>query len=288
MPGIERYGLEHLPSLSDRALALGIPALVIFPCIDPALKDAEGSLSANPDNLTCRAIKTLRAHNDTLSLICDVALDPYTDHGHDGIIRDGVVDNDLTVDALIQQSLVQIDAGCDSLAPSDMMDGRIKKLRDALEERKLTNIRLISYAAKYASAFYGPFRQALSLGQTSTNLSARVKDEKRGYQMDIGNSDEAMYEIALDIAEGADSIIIKPAMPYLDIIQRAATEFPIPLIAYQVSGEYAMLHAAAQNDWLSLEKTMFESLLAFKRAGARAIISYFAPQAAERIKNFSS
>jgi porphobilinogen synthase len=248
--------------------------VAIFPVIDPSLKTPDGELAANPQNLICRAVRAVKAACPNLGVICDVALDPFTTHGQDGLVREGYVVNDATIQALIQQALVQVEAGCDVIAPSDMMDGRIGALRDALEAQGHVNVRILSYAAKYASAFYGPFRDAVG---SKKNLGG---GDKRTYQMDPANADEALREIALDLAEGADMVMVKPGMPYLDVVARVKDRFGVPTFAYQVSGEYAMLHAASQLGWLSLEQVAMESLLAFKRAGADGVLTYFAKDAA--------
>ena len=238
----------------------------------------DGAEAANRENLVCRAVRALKAAVPDIGIICDVALDPFTSHGQDGILEDGYVVNDRTIDMLIKQALVQAEAGCDILAPSDMMDGRIGAIRAALEERGMVNTQIMSYAAKYASAFYGPFRDAV---QSSGNLG---RTDKKNYQMDPANSEEALREVALDLAEGADMVIVKPGMPYLDICRRVKERFGVPLYAYQVSGEYAMLQAAGRNGWLDLDAVMAESLLAFKRAGCDGILTYFAPAMAEKLK----
>ncbi len=278
MPGVERYSIELLVENAARARDLGIPAIALFPVIDQTLKSDDGAEAANPDNLVCRAVRAIKAEVPDIGIICDVALDPFTSHGQDGILENGYVVNDRTIEMLIRQALVQAEAGCDILAPSDMMDGRIGAIRAALEERGMVNTQIMSYAAKYASAFYGPFRDAV---QSSANLG---KTDKKNYQMDPANSEEALREVALDLAEGADMLIVKPGMPYLDICRRVKERFGVPLYAYQVSGEYAMLQAAAQNGWLDLDAVMTESLLAFKRAGCDGILTYFAPAMAERLR----
>ena len=274
MPGVNRLSIDLLVEACREAEALGIPAVAIFPVIDPALKTPDGELAANPQNLICRAVRAVKAACPNLGVICDVALDPFTTHGQDGLVREGYVVNDQTIQALIQQALVQVEAGCDVIAPSDMMDGRVGALRDALEAHGHVNVRILSYAAKYASAFYGPFRDAVG---SKKNLGG---GDKRTYQMDPANGDEALREIALDLEEGADMVMVKPGMPYLDVVARVKDRFGVPTFAYQVSGEYAMLHAAAQLGWLSLEQVAMESLLAFKRAGADGVLTYFAKDAA--------
>ena len=274
MPGVSRHGIDRLVTQALEAEALGIPAIAVFPSIDPALKDNEGTLAGDGDNLVCRAVRAVKKACPELGVICDVALDPFTDHGHDGILRDGKIVNDETVAVLCRQAVCQADAGCDIIAPSDMMDGRVAAIRAALDDAGHQNVQIMSYAAKYASGFYGPFRDAVGAGKLAGG------DGKASYQMNPANSDEAMHEISLDLAEGADIVIIKPGMPYLDILGRAKAEFGVPCVAYQVSGEYAMIKAASGNNWLHGERAMMESLLGFKRAGADAILTYFAPDAA--------
>ena len=274
MPGVSRHSIDRLVTQAREAEALGIPAIAVFPSIDPALKDNEGTLAGDGDNLVCRAVRAVKKACPKLGVICDVALDPFTDHGHDGILRDGEIVNDETVAVLCRQAVCQADAGCDIIAPSDMMDGRVAAIRAALDDAGHQNVQIMSYAAKYASGFYGPFRDAVGAGKLAGG------DGKASYQMNPANSDEAMHEISLDLAEGADIVIIKPGMPYLDILGRAKAEFGVPCVAYQVSGEYAMIKAASANNWLDGERAMMESLLGFKRAGADAILTYFAPDAA--------
>src|SRR6478736_9084433 len=261
MPGVERLTVDQAVREAERAAKLSIPCLALFPFTDPALRDPEGSEALNPDNLVCRAMRAIKKEIPEIGLLCDVALDPYTSHGHDGLMRDGQILNDETLHALVRQTLVQAEAGCDIIAPSDMMDGRVGVIRKALEDAGHQNVQIMAYAAKYASAFYGPFRDAVG-------SSAVLSGDKRTYQMDPANSDEALREVGLDIAEGADMVMVKPGMPYLDIVHRVKDEFGVPTFAYQVSGEYAMLMAAAQNGWLDGDKVMLESLMAFKRAGA--------------------
>lgn len=284
MPGVYRHCIRRLVEQAGEAVSLGIPAIAIFPYLDSKLKDAEGSEAGNPENLVCRAVAAVKSAYPSLGIITDVALDPFTDHGHDGVIRpvalprgDGDehrVENDETVERLCIQALVQAQAGADIIAPSDMMDGRVAAIRKTLDENGFADVIILSYAAKYASAFYGPFRAAVGAGQTSL-----VKG-KASYQMDPANSDEAIREIALDIAEGADWVMVKPGMPYLDIIQRASVAFDVPVFAYQVSGEYAMIEAAAATGSLDGGRAMVESLLALRRAGARGILTYYAPRVA--------
>ena len=274
MPGVSRHSIDRLVTQAREAEALGIPAIAVFPSIDPALKDNDGTLAGDGDNLVCRAVRAVKKDCPELGVICDVALDPFTDHGHDGILRDGEIVNEETVAVLCRQAVCQADAGCDIIAPSDMMDGRVAAIRAALDDAGHQNVQIMSYAAKYASGFYGPFRDAVGAGKLAGG------DGKASYQMNPANSDEAMHEISLDLAEGADIVIIKPGMPYLDILGRAKSEFGVPCVAYQVSGEYAMIKAASANNWLDGERAMMESLLGFKRAGADAILTYFAPDAA--------
>ena len=273
MPGVERLSIDLIVEAAQEATSLGIPAVALFPYTDPKLRTDDAREAFNPDNLVCRATRAIKATGADLGVILDVALDPYTSHGHDGLVRDGVILNDETVEALVKQSLNQVAAGCDVLAPSDMMDGRIGAIRRALEMAGHHDTQIMSYSAKYASAFYGPFRDAV--GSSST-----LKGDKRTYQMDPANTDEAVREVALDIEEGADLVMVKPGMPYLDIVRRVSETFKVPTFAYQVSGEYAMLVAAAERGWLDADKVMMESLLAFKRAGASGILTYFAPRAA--------
>ncbi|WP_419729294.1 porphobilinogen synthase [Lichenicola sp.] len=277
MPGVKRVTLDRLAAHVAPAARLGIPALALFPVTPLEVRDAEGSEANNPDNLMCRAARLLKREFPELGLIGDVALDPYTDHGHDGVIRDGYVANEDSVAVLVRQSLNQAQAGIDILAPSDMMDGRIGAIRQALDAHGLIHTRLMSYAAKYASAFYGPFRDALGSG-------GLLKGDKRTYQMDPANSDEALREVELDLAEGADMVMVKPGMPYLDVIRRVRERFSVPTFAYQVSGEYAMIMAAASNGWIDRDRAMMESLIGFKRAGADGALTYFALEAAERLR----
>jgi len=273
MPGVERLSVDRAVGAARQAAALNIPAMAVFPYTHAELRDETGLEAFNPDNLVCQAVRAIKAEVPDLGIICDVALDPYTSHGHDGLLSGETIDNDRTLDALVRQSLVQVEAGADIIAPSDMMDGRVGVIRAALEEAGHKDTQIMSYAAKYASAFYGPFRDA-------TGSSAALKGDKRTYQMDPANTDEALREVELDIAEGADMVMVKPGLPYLDIVVRVKNTFAMPTFVYQVSGEYAMLMAAARNGWLDGEKVMLESLIAFKRAGADGILTYFAPQAA--------
>ncbi len=274
MPGVDRLSVDLVQEAAGGAAALGIPAIAVFPALPTEVRSEDGREAYNPDNLVCRAVRAVKAAHPDLGVMCDVALDPFTSHGHDGLLRDGEIVNDETIEALVKQALVQADAGCDMIAPSDMMDGRIGAIRDALELSGHKNVRIMAYAAKYASAFYGPFRDALG-------SSGHLKGDKRTYQMDPANGDEALREVALDIAEGADMVMVKPGMPYLDIVRRVKDRFGLPTFAYQVSGEYAMLKAAAINGWLDGERVMLESLLGFKRAGADGVLTYFALEAAK-------
>jgi porphobilinogen synthase len=274
MPGVERLSVDLAVAAAQEAAALGIPAIALFPYTDPNLRTDDGREAFNPDNLVCRATRAIRRAGIEIGILLDVALDPYTSHGHDGLMSAGEIVNDETLEALVRQALVQVEAGCDIIAPSDMMDGRVGAIRRALEAHGHRNVQIMAYAAKYASAFYGPFRDAVG-------SSATLTGDKRTYQMDPANTDEALREVALDIAEGADMVMVKPGMPYLDIVRRVKDRFGVPTFAYQVSGEYAMLTAAAQNGWLDGDKVMLESLLAFKRAGADGILTYFAPRAAK-------
>ena len=279
MPGICRYSLDLLHKEIEYISSLFIPAIAFFPKVQNALKTSDGKEALNKNNLICKAIKISKKVNPKLGVICDVALDPYTDHGHDGIIINNQIDNDETLSILCKQALVQAEAGCDIIAPSDMMDGRVGFIRDALDKNGFTNVQIMSYAAKYASAFYGPFRDAVG-----SNLSL-LKKSKKSYQMDPANSDEALKEIALDISEGADMVIVKPGMPYLDIIYRVKQEFKMPTFAYQVSGEYSMIKNTIEKGWFDEDKIIFESLIAFKRAGCNGIITYFAPYIAKKLLN---
>lgn len=273
MPGVYRVGLSDLATHVEEAVKLGIPAIALFPATPAHLKNPEGTEALNPENLICRAARLLKQAFPDTALVGDVALDPYTDHGHDGVLRNGYVANDESVAILQQQALNQAQAGIDIIAPSDMMDGRIGTLRATLDRQGLIHTRIMSYAAKYASAFYGPFRDAI--GSSST-----LKGDKKTYQMNPANSDEALREVTMDIAEGADMVMVKPGMPYLDIISRVKNKFGVPVFAYQVSGEYAMIEAAARNGWIDHDKAMMEALLCFKRAGCSGILTYHALQAA--------
>jgi porphobilinogen synthase len=278
MPGVERLSLDLLMPVAEECVALGIPVLALFPVIDPALKTPDGIEATNPKGLVPRAVREIKQRFPELGVLTDVALDPFTSHGQDGVLDDeGYVLNDETTAILMRQALVQAEAGVDIVAPSDMMDGRIGAIRHALEDAKYIHTRIMAYSAKYASAFYGPFRDAVG---SAANLG---KGSKATYQMDPANSDEALREVALDLAEGADMVMVKPGMPYLDIVRRVKDEFKVPTFAYQVSGEYAMIKAAAQNGWIDHDKTMMEAMLSFKRAGADGILTYFAREVARKL-----
>lgn len=280
MPGVERLSLDLLLPVAEECLALGIPALALFPVIDASLKDAQGSEAANPEGLIPAAVRGLKARFPELGVMTDVALDPYTSHGQDGLLDEsGYILNDPTVAQLVKQALAHAAAGADIVAPSDMMDGRIGAVRQALEAAGHVHTRIMAYSAKYASAFYGPFRDAVG------SAASLGKSNKKVYQMDPANSNEALREVALDIAEGADMVMVKPGLPYLDVLRRVKDEFAMPTFAYQVSGEYAMLKAAAQNGWFAHDAAMLESLLAFKRAGADGVLTYFAREAARLLKS---
>ena len=282
MPGAERYSVAEAAKAAIEARALGVPAIAIFPHIDGRKKDASGREAHNPDGLVAQAVKAMKDAAPEIGIMCDVALDPFTDHGHDGLLEQGRIVNDATVEALVSQGLMQARAGCDILAPSDMMDGRVGALRAALETEGMQDVMIMSYAAKYASAFYGPYREAIGSGKLGSG-SVENPGDKKTYQMDSANSDEALREVALDIAEGADMVMVKPGMPYLDIVRRVVDAFAMPTFAFQVSGEYAMIMAAAKNGWLDEERSILESLGAFKRAGCAGVISYFAPRAAKML-----
>ncbi|NVN36030.1 porphobilinogen synthase [Komagataeibacter swingsii] len=277
MPGVQRVSLDRLAAHVEPAAKLDIPALALFPITPASLRDEAGTEATNPDNLMCRAAHLLKKEFPEIGLIGDVALDPYTSHGHDGLIEDDYVVNDPSVEILVKQAVNQAAAGIDIIAPSDMMDGRIGSIRAALDATGLVNTRIMSYAAKYASAFYGPFRDALGSG-------GLLKGDKKTYQMDPANTDEALREVALDLGEGADMVMVKPGMPYLDVIARVRQEFAVPTFAYQVSGEYAMLMAAIQNGWLDRDRVIMESLMAFRRAGANGVLTYFALDAARLLR----
>jgi porphobilinogen synthase len=277
MPGVDRLTVDQAVRDAERAMKLDIPCIALFPYTEPSLRDETGSEALNPNNLVCQSVRAIKKEFPDLGVLCDVALDPFTSHGHDGLIEDGKILNDETVAVLVRQALVQAEAGCDVIAPSDMMDGRVGAIREALDDAGFLDVQIMSYAAKYASAFYGPFRDAIGSAKTLTG-------DKRTYQMDSANSDEALREVELDIAEGADMVMVKPGMPYLDVVRRVKDTFSMPTFVYQVSGEYAMIAAAANNGWIDGDRAMMESLLGFKRAGADGILTYFAPKAAERIK----
>jgi porphobilinogen synthase len=279
MPGVERVSVDLLMKVAEECVSLGVPVLALFPVIGASKKTPDGVEATNPEGLVPRAVRALKKNFPELGILTDVALDPYTSHGQDGLIDDnGYVLNDVTTEMLVRQALAQAEAGVDVVAPSDMMDGRIGYVRAALEEKNFIHTRIMAYSAKYASAFYGPFRDAVG---SAKNLG---KGDKNTYQMDPANSNEALREVALDIAEGADMVMVKPGMPYLDIVRRVKDEFKVPTFAYQVSGEYAMIKAAAQNGWLDHDKVMMESMLAFKRAGADGVLTYFALDIARKLK----
>jgi porphobilinogen synthase len=277
MPDVERLSVDQAVRAAEQAAKLTIPCIALFPYTDPQKRDETGSEALNAENLVCQAIRAIKKEVPDIGVLCDVALDPYTSHGHDGLVRGGVILNDETVAVLVDQALVQAEAGCDIIAPSDMMDGRVGAIREGLDAKGFADVQIMAYAAKYASAFYGPFRDAV--GSNATLIG-----DKRTYQMDPGNSDEALREVELDIAEGADMVMVKPGMPYLDILQRVKEAFGMPTFAYQVSGEYAMIMAAAGNGWLDGDKAMTESLVAFKRAGADGVLTYFAKRVAQKLK----
>jgi porphobilinogen synthase len=278
LPGVERLSIDGVVKAVDEARQLGIPAVALFPVVEPRLKSDDAAHATDPDNLICRTVRAIRRQcGDAVGVICDVALDPYTSHGHDGLLHDGRILNDETVDVLCRQAVVLAEAGCQIVAPSDMMDGRVGSIRRALDSAGRQEVCILSYAAKYASAFYGPFRDAVG---SATALGAA---DKKTYQMDPANSDEAIREVSLDLAEGADMVMVKPAGVSLDIIHRVKQSFGVPTFAYQVSGEYAMIHAAAANGWIDGEKAALESLLVIKRAGADCILTYFAPQIARKL-----
>ncbi|MDO9438388.1 porphobilinogen synthase [Hydrogenophaga sp.] len=279
MPGVERLSLDLLLPVAEECVSLGIPVMALFPVIDASLKTPDGQEAMNPDGLVPRVVREIKQHFPQLGVMTDVALDPYTSHGQDGVLDEhNYILNDPTVEILVKQALTQAEAGVDIVAPSDMMDGRVGAIRNALEAQGLIHTRIMAYSAKYASAFYGPFRDAVG---SAANLG---KADKKVYQMDPGNTNEALREVALDLAEGADMVMVKPGMPYLDIVRRVKDEFAVPTFAYQVSGEYAMLKAAAINGWLDHDAVMMESLLAFKRAGADGILTYFARDAARLLR----
>ncbi len=277
MPGVDRLSTDLVAGAAEEAAKFGIPVVALFPYTDPSLKTPDGREATNPANLVCRAVREIKRAVPEIGVLCDVALDPYTSHGHDGVLVDDYVANDETLDMLVRQALIQAEAGCDIIAPSDMMDGRVGAIRGALEAGGFKNTLIMAYAAKYASAFYGPFRDAVGSAKSLTG-------DKRTYQMDPANGDEALREVALDIAEGADMVMVKPGMPYLDLVRRVKDAFHMPTFAYQVSGEYSMLIAAAERGWLERDRVILESLMGFKRAGASGILSYFALDAAKLLK----
>lgn len=279
LPGIHRHSIDALVDEAGKAQELGIPLIAVFPATDSALKDSEGSEAVNPDNLVCRAVRAVKDAHPDLGVMCDVALDPFTDHGHDGLLRDGYVVNDETLDVLARQAVVQADAGCNVISPSDMMDGRVAAIRTALDDAGHDAVRILAYSAKYASALYGPFRDAVG---SAPNLAG---GDKKTYQMDPANTDEALREVAMDIAEGADMVMVKPGLFYLDIVRRVKDHFGMPTFAYQVSGEYAMMKGAALNGWLDWDRVIVESLLAFKRSGADGVLTYAAVEVAKRLKS---
>ncbi|WP_291661701.1 MULTISPECIES: porphobilinogen synthase [unclassified Bosea (in: a-proteobacteria)] len=277
MPGVDRLNVDEAVRQAAEAAELGIPAIAPFPFVEKALRDPTGSEALNAENLMCRAVRAIKQEVPQIGIICDAALDPYTSHGHDGVMDGERILNDASVAILVRQALALADAGADVIAPSDMMDGRVGAIRAALDESGHEDVQIMAYAAKYASAFYGPFRDAIG-------TNATLIGDKRTYQMDPANSDEAIAEVALDLDEGADMVMVKPGLPYLDVIARVKDQFRVPTFAYQVSGEYAMLMAAVQNGWLDGDKAMLESLTAFKRAGADGVLTYFAPRVARKLK----
>src|ERR1041384_2718073 len=277
MPGVSRLSVDIAVGAAEEAAKLEIPVVALFPYTEPSLRTEDGREATNASNLICRAVRAIKKAVPQIGILCDVALDPSTSHGHDGLLIDDDVANDETLAVLVRQALVQAEAGCDIIAPSDMMDGRVGAIRTALEEGGFKNTLIMSYAAKYASAFYGPFRDAVGSSKT-------LKGDKRTYQMDSANGDEALREVALDLAEGADMVMVKPGMPYLDLVHRVRTKFGAPTVAYQVSGEYSMLQAASERGWLERDRVMLESLIAFKRAGASGIVNYFARDAAKLLR----
>jgi len=280
MPGVARLSVTAAAQAAKKAHKLGFPAIAVFPHIDAAKKDAAGHEALNPSGLVCTAVRAMKDAAPEVGIMVDVALDPFTDHGHDGLLKDGRILNDETVKILVEQALIQVKAGADIVAPSDMMDGRIGAIRSGLDAAGFQDTLIMSYAAKYASAFYGPYREAIGSGKLGTG-SVENPGDKKTYQMDLANSDEALREVAMDIAEGADLLLVKPGLPYLDIVHRVKTTFGMPTYAFQVSGEYAMIKAASGNGWLDEDRAILESLTAFKRAGADGIVTYFAPKAAE-------
>src|SRR5258705_1005169 len=277
MPGVDRLSVDQAVRDAERAVKLNIPCIALFPYTEPGLRDEHGSEAVNPENLVCKSVRAIKKEFPGLGVLCDVALDPFTSHGHDGLIQYGKILNDETVAVLVRQALVQAEAGCDIIAPSDMMDGRVGAIREGLDAAGFLDVQIMSYAAKYASAFYGPFRDAIGSAKTLTG-------DKRTYQMDSGNSDEALREVELDIAEGADMVMVKPGMPYLDIVRRVKDTFAMPPFLCHGSAPHAMIPASASHGWIDGERAMMESLVAFKRAGADGVLSYFAPQAAEKLR----
>jgi len=280
MPGTARLSVRAAANAAKRAADLGIPAIAIFPHIDARKKDASGKEALNPNGLVCTAVRAMKDAAPDVGIMVDVALDPFTDHGHDGLLKNGAIANDDTVKVLVEQAIIQTQAGADIVAPSDMMDGRVGAIRTGLDAAGFQDTLIMSYAAKYASAFYGPYREAIGSGKLGSGGAANPGD-KRTYQMDFANTDEALREVAMDIAEGADLLLVKPGMPYLDIVARVKAEFGLPTYAFQVSGEYAMIKAAGANGWIDENRAILESLSAFKRAGADGVVTYFAPKAAE-------
>jgi porphobilinogen synthase len=274
MPGAPRLSVAAAAAAAKRAQKMGIPVIAVFPHVDPAKKDAQGREALNPDGLVCRAVRAMKDAAPDVGVMVDVALDPFTDHGHDGLLRDGRILNDETIAVLIEQALIQVKAGADIVAPSDMMDGRVGAIRDGLDAAGRQDALIMSYAAKYASAFYGPYREAIGSAKA-------LKGDKRTYQMDFGNSDEALREVAMDVAEGADMLLVKPGLAYLDIVARVKSALGLPTFAFQVSGEYSMIKAAGANGWIDEDRAIIETLTAFRRAGADGIVTYFAPRAAE-------
>lgn len=282
MPGVSRFSVSAAADAARKAKALGIPAIAVFPFIDASKKDAVGREALNPNGLVCNAVRAMKDAAPEVGVMVDVALDPFTDHGHDGLLEDGRILNDETVAVLVEQALIQVNAGADIVAPSDMMDGRVGAIRAGLDKAGKQDTLIMSYAAKYASAFYGPYREAIGSGKLGSG-SVQNPGDKRTYQMDFANTDEALREVALDVAEGADMLLVKPGLPYLDIVRRVKDAFGLPTFAFQVSGEYAMIKAASSNGWLDEDRAVLESLTAFKRAGADGVVTYFAPKAAEML-----
>ena len=280
MPGVARLSVSAAAQAAKKAQKLGIPAIAVFPHIDAAKKDTNGREALNPNGLVCTAVRAMKDAAPEVGVMVDVALDPFTDHGHDGLLKDGRILNDETVKVLVEQALIQVKAGADIVAPSDMMDGRVGAIRAGLDGAGFQDALIMSYAAKYASAFYGPYREAIGSGKLGGG-AVKNPGDKRTYQMDFANTDEALREVAMDVAEGADLLLVKPGMPYLDIVARVKTAFGLPTYAFQVSGEYAMIKAASGNGWLDEDRAILESLTAFKRAGADGVVTYFAPKAAE-------